>query len=108
MKNRNTQNEGVEFGAGREEEINGSLKEAMEASVRRKAEAAERRKKRNRPKKVKPLTENDLMKLEIAKELGFEARIQAEGFGALTARETGRIGGIMTARKKEAKRKSQS
>ena len=84
----------------------GSLKETMEASVRRKEEAAERRRKNSRPKKVKPLTENDLMKLEIARELGFEDRIQAEGFGALTARETGRIGGIMTARKKEAKRKS--
>lgn len=104
MGNRNIRNES----AGSEKEMGGSLKEAMEASVKRKAEAAERRKKSNRPKKVKPPTENDLMKLEIARELGFEERIQTEGFGALTARETGRIGGIMTARKKEAKRKAQN
>lgn len=81
-----------------------SLREAMEASVKRKAEAAERRKKRGPSKKKKPPTENDLMKMEIAKELGFEQRILEEGFGALTARETGKIGGIMTARKKKEKK----
>ena len=84
-----------------------SLKEEMEASEKRKAEAQEKRKKSKRVKKVKPPTENDLLKIEIAKELGLEDKITAYGFGGLTARETGRIGGLMTARKKEEKRKSE-
>jgi len=41
------------------------------------------------------LTENDLMKLEIARELGVTDKIAAAGWGSLTAKESGRIGGIM-------------
>lgn len=52
-------------------------------------------------KPEKKLTENDLIKLEIAKELGLMDKINTYGFGSLTAKETGRIGGIMTARKKK-------
>ncbi len=42
--------------------------------------------------KVKP---EDWPKYEIAKELGYFDRIVQEGWGSLTARETGRIGGIL-------------
>lgn len=52
-------------------------------------------------KTKKKLTEKDLIKLEIAKELGLIDKINTVGFGGLTAKETGRIGGIMTARKKK-------
>ncbi|MCL2566193.1 MAG: alpha/beta-type small acid-soluble spore protein [Defluviitaleaceae bacterium] len=55
-------------------------------------------------KKPKVLTENDLMKLEIAEELGLMDKVKATGWKSLTAKESGRIGGIMTKRKKEAKR----
>lgn len=56
-------------------------------------------------KKEKKLTENDLMKYEIAEELGLMEKVKKTGWGGLTAKETGRIGGIMTARKKEKKDK---
>jgi len=55
-------------------------------------------------KKIKELTANDLMKLEIAKEIGLMDKIEALGWGGLTAKETGRIGGIMTSKKKKGKK----
>lgn len=54
-------------------------------------------------KNKKELTENDIMKLEIAKEIGLIDKIDELGWGGLTAKETGRIGGIMTAKKKKKK-----
>ena len=43
------------------------------------------------------------MKYEIAVELGLDEKVKNMGWGGLTASETGRIGGIMTRRKKELK-----
>lgn len=43
------------------------------------------------------------LKYEIADELGLSGKVDKEGWGGLTAEETGRIGGIMTRRKKELK-----
>ncbi|MEG2353801.1 MAG: small, acid-soluble spore protein, alpha/beta type [Clostridium sp.] len=52
----------------------------------------------------KGLSEMELMrekiKYEIATELGLNNRVDELGWGALTAEETGRIGGIMTKKKK--------
>lgn len=44
------------------------------------------------------------LKLEIARELGVLDRVLEGGWGALSAKETGRIGGIMGKRKKEMKK----
>ncbi|MDF2676290.1 MAG: spore protein [Bacillota bacterium] len=52
-------------------------------------------------KKIKELTPDDLLKLEIAKEIGLMDKVEELGWGGLTAKETGRIGGIMTAKKKK-------
>lgn len=41
------------------------------------------------------------IKYEIAEELGLNEKIDKLGWSGLTAEETGRIGGIMTRRKKE-------
>jgi small acid-soluble spore protein F (minor alpha/beta-type SASP) len=41
------------------------------------------------------------MKYEIAGELGLQEKVEKLGWSSLTAEETGRIGGIMTRRKKE-------
>jgi hypothetical protein len=41
------------------------------------------------------------LKYEIAHELGLKDKVDKYGWGGLTAEETGRIGGIMTKRKKE-------
>ncbi|NLJ57864.1 MAG: small, acid-soluble spore protein, alpha/beta type [Tissierellia bacterium] len=55
-------------------------------------------------KKKKELTPNDIMKMEIAKELGLMDKVEELGWGGLTAKETGRIGGLMTAKKKKRKK----
>lgn len=43
------------------------------------------------------------IKYEIADELGLRDKVDRCGWSGLTAEETGRIGGIMTRRKKELK-----
>ncbi|KYH30197.1 MULTISPECIES: small, acid-soluble spore protein, alpha/beta type [Clostridium] len=43
------------------------------------------------------------IKYEIADELGLKDKVDKYGWGGLTAEETGRIGGIMTKRKRELK-----
>lgn len=62
-------------------------------------------KKVRKEKKKKELTADDLMKLEIAKEIGLMDKVEELGWGGLTAKETGRIGGLMTAKKKQRKKK---
>ena len=53
----------------------------------------------------KELTEIEKMrekiKYEIAEELGLSDKVRELGWGGLSAEETGRIGGIMTKRKKQ-------
>lgn len=52
----------------------------------------------------KELTKNETLretlKYEIAEELGLIDKIESDGWSGLTAEETGRIGGLMTKRKK--------
>ncbi|RKD32432.1 small, acid-soluble spore protein, alpha/beta type [Thermohalobacter berrensis] len=55
-------------------------------------------------KKKKKITPNDKMKYEIAKELGLLDKIKKVGWGGLSAKETGKIGGMITVRKKEKKK----
>lgn len=43
------------------------------------------------------------IKYEIAEELGLKDKVDDYGWGGLTAEETGRIGGIMTKRKRMLK-----
>lgn len=55
----------------------------------------------------KELTEVEKMrekiKYEIAEELGLSEKVRREGWAGLSAEETGRIGGLMTKKKKELK-----
>ncbi|GAB6086829.1 small, acid-soluble spore protein, alpha/beta type [Alkaliphilus crotonatoxidans] len=51
-------------------------------------------------------TEELLMKYEIAEELGLIDKLKRFGWGELTAKETGRIGGLMTVRKKQSNKNS--
>ena len=53
----------------------------------------------------KPLTQSDIMKLEIAEELGLMEKVNSSGWKSLSAKESGRIGGIMAKRKKEIREK---
>ncbi len=45
--------------------------------------------------------DNEKMKYEIAEELGLLDKVMENGWKNLTARESGKIGGIMTKRKRE-------
>lgn len=53
------------------------------------------------------LTEDQKMKLEIASELGLLDQVQRDGWKSLTSKETGRIGGLMTKKKREMKKADQ-
>lgn len=55
----------------------------------------------NKEKLFDALSPEDKMKLEIAEELGLLDKVQEGGWKALTAKETGRIGGLMTKKKRE-------
>jgi hypothetical protein len=50
------------------------------------------------------LSPDDQMKYEIAEELGLLEKVREGGWKSLTARETGRIGGLMTKKKRENER----
>jgi hypothetical protein len=58
------------------------------------------RAKQNNPRK-KPLTARDILKLEIAGELGLLDKIERLGWSSLSAIEAGRIGGFLAARLKK-------
>lgn len=54
------------------------------------------------------LEPEEQMKYEIAEELGLLDRVKENGWKSLSSKETGRIGGMMTRRKKEMKAQAQS
>lgn len=50
------------------------------------------------------LPEQERMKYEIAEELGLLDQVREKGWKSLSAKETGKIGGMMTRRKRENER----
>lgn len=65
----------------------------------------------NKPEKKINLDElkpDELMKYEIAKELGLFEQVMENGWKSLSAKETGRIGGLITKRKKELNKPTES
>jgi len=64
------------------------LKKVIKAKLKANRELSEMEKLREK------------IKYEIAGELGLDEKVKKEGWGALTAEESGRIGGMMTKRKK--------
>lgn len=55
------------------------------------------------PENLKP---EDVMKFEIATELGLRDKVISGGWRSLTAKESGRIGGLITKRKREIKKET--
>ena len=53
--------------------------------------------KKNKPIRLEELTQEEKLKYEIAEELGLLDRVMEEGW---RSKETGRIGGLMTKKKK--------
>lgn len=62
-------------------------------------------KKENKPD-LANLTPEESLKLEIAQELGLLDRVLEGGWKSLSAKETGRIGGLVGKRKKALKREA--
>lgn len=58
-------------------------------------------KKKEKKIDLNNLTPEEELKYEIAEELGLLDKVLENGWKSLTAKETGRIGGMMTRRKKE-------
>ncbi|WP_313232104.1 small, acid-soluble spore protein, alpha/beta type [Tissierella praeacuta] len=56
-------------------------------------------------KKEKIETLEDKLKYEIAEELGLTEKIKEVGWAGLTAKESGRIGGLITVRKRQMNKK---
>lgn len=64
-------------------------------------------------KKVKPIilseiTQEEKLKYEIAEELGLLDKVLEDGWRALSSKETGRIGGLITKRKREEEKSNKS
>ncbi|MGL4363366.1 MAG: small, acid-soluble spore protein, alpha/beta type [Cellulosilyticaceae bacterium] len=59
--------------------------------------------KKTKEKLFDALSPDQQLKLEIAEELGLLDKIQEGGWKNLTPKETGRIGGMMTKKKREMK-----
>ncbi|MBO3445367.1 MULTISPECIES: small, acid-soluble spore protein, alpha/beta type [Clostridia] len=62
------------------------------------------KKSQSNSKKKRILTDNDIMKYEIASELGLMDKVSEQGWAGLTAKEAGKIGGMLTSRKKQKKK----
>ena len=56
--------------------------------------------------KKKPDT-NEQLKYEIAEELGLLDKVLESGWRSLTSKETGRIGGLITKKRREMKEKEE-
>lgn len=62
-------------------------------------------KKTIRPEDIINMEPEEKMKYEIAEELGLLDKVLEEGWRSLSSKETGRIGGLITKRKKETEKK---
>ena len=62
------------------------------------------KKKKDEPFDPKNLTPKELLKYEIATELGLSDKVLKHGWKSLTSKESGRIGGLVTKKKREMKK----
>lgn len=60
------------------------------------------------PKKQKPLTERDLLKLDIISEIGLDTRLAEVGWDGLSAADCGRVGGLLARRLREIKKEAKN
>ena len=59
-------------------------------------------KKKEKPIDLKNLEPEEKLKYEVAEELGLLDRVLSQGWKSLTSKETGRIGGLVTKKRKQA------
>ncbi|BDF34901.1 MULTISPECIES: small, acid-soluble spore protein, alpha/beta type [Lachnospiraceae] len=61
--------------------------------------------KKSKPINLHELTDEEKIKYEIAEELGLLDKVMADGWKSLSSKETGRIGGLITKKKREKEKK---
>lgn len=61
------------------------------------------KKKEDKPINLDEIKPEDKLKYEIAEELGLMDKVLSGGWKSLSAKESGRIGGIMTKRRRQEK-----
>ena len=57
--------------------------------------------KKKHPVRLEELTPDEKVKYEIAEELGLLDRVMQDGWKSLTSKETGKIGGLITKKKRQ-------
>lgn len=57
--------------------------------------------KKKIPVRLEELTPDEKVKYEIAEELGLLDRVMQDGWKSLTSKETGKIGGLITKKKRQ-------
>ncbi len=62
--------------------------------------------KKNEPFDPRNMKPEEVLKFEIATELGLDGKVVKGGWRSLTAKESGRIGGLITKRKRELKKEA--
>ena len=60
--------------------------------------------RKHKPIILSELTKEELMKYEIAEELGLLDKVMTEGWKSLSSKETGRIGGLLAKKRKSINR----
>ena len=64
-------------------------------------------KKKEKPIDLKNLEPEEKLKYEVAEKLGLLDRVMEHGWRSLTSKETGRIGGLVTKKRRKEKEKAQ-
>ncbi|HJA43112.1 small, acid-soluble spore protein, alpha/beta type [Lachnoclostridium sp. An118] len=62
-------------------------------------------KKKEKPVDMNALTEEEKLKYEIAEELGLLDKVMEKGWKSLSSKETGRIGGLITKKRRQKNQK---
>ena len=65
------------------------------------------KKKKEEPFDPENLTPEELLKYAIATELGLSDKVMEHGWKSLTSKESGRIGGLVTKRKRQMKKEAE-
>lgn len=61
--------------------------------------------KKEKPVGMNALTEEEKLKYEIAEELGLLDKVMEKGWKSLSSKETGRIGGLITKKRRQKNQK---
>ena len=62
-------------------------------------------KKKEKPVVLNALTDEEKLKYEIAEELGLLDKVMEDGWKSLSSKETGRIGGLITKKRRQKNQK---